>query len=170
MAPPFAVFAAALAEASTPDLMANTVVGLVDALALVVGAVGITVLLCGTYGTAVRLIGSQVGLARGTESRMDQELLRLQFLPYLLLGLDFIIAAGAIKALVHPDWQHVAVLGGMVLIRAVAGLSSRWEAVRVPVAKGQEPAAGRSLPAPEAVNGYPLPAERPAEVPAEVGR
>ena len=170
MAPPFTVIAAALADTSTPDLMANTVVGLVDALALVVGAVGIGVLLCGTYATASRLIGSQVGLARGTESRREQDLIRLQFIPYLLLGLDFIIAAGAIKALVHPDWQHVAVLGGMVLIRTVAGLSCRWEAMWNPAPTEQEAPVGRSLPAPGAVNGCPLPTERPAEVPAEVGR
>jgi uncharacterized membrane protein len=150
--------------------MANTVLGLVDALALVVGAVGIGVLLCGTYATAVRLIGSQISAGGRPEPGTEQEATRLQFGPYLLLGLDFIIAAGAIKTLVHADWQQVAVLGGMVLIRAVAGISLHWEMARTPAARELAVPGERSLPAPPNVNGWPVAPERPAEVPGEAGR
>jgi uncharacterized membrane protein len=167
---PIPVPPALLADTPTPDFMANTITGLVDSLALVVGVVGIGVLLCGTYAIAVRLIGSQLAAARGPGPTVEPETPRLQFVPYLLLGLEFIIAAGAIKTLVHPDWQSVAVLGGMVLIRAVAGFSLHWETARAPNLAEAEMANGRSLPAPEGTNGWPVPGERRMEVPVQAGR
>lgn len=170
MGPPFAATAALFADSPPPDVMANTLSGLVDALSLVVGTAGIGVLLCGAYATAVGLIGSQLAAARGPGPKAGQEPTRFLFVPYLLLGLEFIIAAGVIKTLVHPDWQNVTVLGGIVLIRTVAGLSLHWEMTRDPVFRAKQVGADRPLPAPEGTNGRPLPVENGVPVPVQAAR
>ena len=49
-------------------------------------------------------------------------------------GLEFLIAASAIKTLNDHSLQQVAVLGGMVLCRTMVGLYPRWE-VRADLAR-----------------------------------
>ena len=155
--------------ALAPESMSNTWSGLVGALSLIVGAVGVGTLLCGAYATVVRLIGGQVAAARGASTRPEQGPAGQPLTSSLLLSLDFLIGAGVIRALADFSWQHVAVLGGLVAIRAVAGLSFHWEAARALPRREQEVAARETTPALEPRNGVPLPSECPVMVPVEAG-
>jgi uncharacterized membrane protein len=109
------------------DLWTESVNGLIGSLSLVVSAVGVAVIVWGAYSAAVRLIASETAAARGQSPKAGGPAARLLFLSYLLPGLEFMIAGGVIKTLAVPDWQHAAVLAGLVLARALLGLSVRWE-------------------------------------------
>lgn len=106
------------------DAIASPFAGAIDALALIVGAVGLGVMAWGTYGAVLRLIAAEYASARGQKTDAPA---RPLFSPYLVLGLEFMIAASAVKTLTGTSWQNVVVLGGLVLARTLLSLSLRWE-------------------------------------------
>ena len=46
---------------------------------------------------------------------------------YLLLSLEFLIAADIIDTIVQPGLEELAILGGIIAIRTVISLSMNWE-------------------------------------------
>jgi uncharacterized membrane protein len=155
--------------ALAPEFTSGAWSGLIGSLSFIVGAVGVGILLCGAYATVVRLVGCQLAGARGASTKSEQDGPGQPFTSSLLLSLEFLIGAGIIQTLVGVDWQHVASLGGLVAVRAVAGLSFRWEAAGRITRKGEEVAVPGPTPALEACNGVHLLPESPAKVPAEAG-
>src|SRR5262249_45682598 len=139
-------------------------------LSFIIGAVGVGILLCGAYSTVVRLIGNQVAGARAATPRPEQDAPVQPFTSSLLLSLEFLIAAGIVQTLLAADWQHVASLAGMVVARAVAGLSFRWEADGRFTRTEEGVAVRETNPALEARNGVPLLSECPDKTPVEAGR
>src|SRR5262249_40618852 len=117
------VFAQTVAR---PETWTNSVSGLVDPVAFIVGAVGAGVIVWGTYTAVVRLLSTETAAAPGQAVKPAPVNPPL-FAAYLLLGLEFIIAANVIKTLTTPDWQHVALLGVVVMVRTLVSLSLRWE-------------------------------------------
>src|SRR5262245_34433613 len=93
-----------------PGSWTTSVSGLGGPLAFAVGAVGAGVIVWGTYTAVVRLLSTETAAARG-QTVKPTPVNRPMFAAYLLLGLEFIIAANVIKTLTTPDWQHVALLG-----------------------------------------------------------
>lgn len=130
---------AALLADKAPEVAANPAHGLIDSLALIVGTAGAGVIVWGAYCSVIRLIAAEAAAARGQAPKGEPAAHRQPFTSYLLLGLEFVIAANVIKALLTPDWQHIAVLAGVVLVRAFIGLNLRWEAGRVPAVPGPGP-------------------------------
>jgi uncharacterized membrane protein len=138
-----------VADVIRPDVVASPVTGLMDALALIVGAAGVGVLVWGAYGAIARLIGAEAALVRGQKTETPT---RSLYGPYLVMGIEFLIASSAVKTLASPDWQHVATLGGLVLARTLLSLSLRWETAGVALAPERtalvEHLAPPALPAP----------------------
>ncbi|HEY1602025.1 MAG TPA: DUF1622 domain-containing protein [Pirellulales bacterium] len=125
------------------DAQTISTTGLINSLVPLVGLVGVCVMLWGAYGAVVRQIATETSLARGQTPTADAQLARPPFAHYLSLGLEFMIAAAAIKTLVTPDLQQVGVLGGMVISRAVVGLYPRWEKGKFALSAGEPEAASR---------------------------
>jgi uncharacterized membrane protein len=169
MGSPSTAGAASLVLAAAPEFMTSAWSGLVGSLSLILGAVGAGILLCGAYSTVVRLIGGQVAGARGAGATPEQDAPGQPLTYSLLLSLEFLIGAGVVRTLADTSWQHVAALGGLVAVRAVAGLTFRREAARALPRREQEVAARGPTPALEARNDLRLPSELPGMVPAEVG-
>jgi len=113
--------------AQIADSPAISISGLINAVVPIVGLVGGCLILWGAYGAIVRQISAESSRLRGQPLADDPNTVRPPFAHYLALGLEFMIAASAIKTLVTPDLQQVGVLVGMVLSRAVVGLYPRWE-------------------------------------------
>jgi uncharacterized membrane protein len=113
--------------AQMADSPAISINGLINTLVPVVGLVGGCLILWGAYGAVARQVSAETALLRGQPLADDRSAARPPFAYYLALGLEFMIAASAIKTLVTPDLQQVGVLVGMVLSRAVVGLYPRWE-------------------------------------------
>src|SRR5262249_53963478 len=103
-----------------PELVTTPVTGLLDALSLIVGAAGVGVLVWGAYGSLSKLIGAEAAQVRGQK---PDPAARSQYGPYLVMGMEFMIAASAVKTLASPDWQHILTLGGLVLARTLLSLS-----------------------------------------------
>jgi len=60
-------------------------------------------------------------MVKGINICKPREMLRHQFGSYLLLGLEFLIAADIIHTIVTPDMQGLIVLGAIVIIRTITG-------------------------------------------------
>ena len=67
------------------------------------------------------------GVACGREIDEDRKRLRHVLGYYLLLGLEFLIAADIIDSLMKPSVQDLLVLGAIVLIRTVISYSLNAE-------------------------------------------
>jgi uncharacterized membrane protein len=123
-------FSFLFAQQARPELLSSTISGVTDSLSLIVGLAGVGIILWGAYGTLVRLIATETALGRGATPKTDSQPTRPAFTSYVLMGLEFLIAATLIRLVSAPDWQHLAMLGGIVLTRMVLSLNVRWESAK----------------------------------------
>ena len=79
--------------------------------------------LCGS----VRFLRSEVASARGANVEGERRRLRQVLGYYLLLGLEFLIAADIIDTLMKPTTQDLILLGAIVAIRTVISYSLNSE-------------------------------------------
>jgi len=94
-------------------------IAFLGAVSLIIGLVGGAVVLWGVIVTTMRLPRLE---ARGLKKEhvfSDREALRHQLGSYLLLGLEFLLAADIIRTIIHPTLQDMAILGSIVAIRTV---------------------------------------------------
>ncbi len=88
-----------------------------------IGAIGLGVIVYGVVRETLALIRIEVA---GSHAG-DRNRLRINLGYYLLLGLEFLVAADVIETLLAPDLEHVLVLGAIVIIRTVISFSLNWE-------------------------------------------
>jgi uncharacterized membrane protein len=100
----------------------ETATSVLHAVAFGVGCVGAVTILWGVVLSVVRLVGCEVGLLRGRDVGHRRETLRHQLGTYLLLGLEFLIAADVIETVIKPSLTEIGILAGVVLIRTVIGV------------------------------------------------
>lgn len=92
-----------------------------------IGVLGVLVIVFGVASGLVRFLRSEVRAARGANADEDRKRLRHVLGYYLLLGLEFLIAADIIDTLMKPSMQDLTVLGAIVLIRTVISYSLNAE-------------------------------------------
>jgi uncharacterized membrane protein len=85
------------------------------------GFVGVAVLTWGVLVGLVELARLEVHRMRGTEIAHERAVVRQDLGYYILLGLEFLIAADIMRTILHPSLQELAVLGAIVAIRTVIG-------------------------------------------------
>ncbi len=92
-----------------------------------IGVLGVLVIVFGVLIGLFRFIRSEIDAARGLA--VDEERKRLRFVLgyYLLLGLEFLIAADIIDTLMKPSTQDLIILGAIVAIRTVISYSLNSE-------------------------------------------
>ena len=95
-----------------------------------VGIAGVLVIVFGVLGGLWRFTCSELAAARGQNVRAARVHLRATLGYYLLLGLEFLIAADIIETLVKPSMQELIVLGAIVAIRTVISYSLASELER----------------------------------------
>jgi len=88
-------------------------------LSVAIGIVGIAVIAWGVAVVACGLVRLELTRLKGRRICRQREALRHQLGSYLLLGLEFLIAADIIGTITHPTLEEVGVLGGIVAIRTV---------------------------------------------------
>jgi uncharacterized membrane protein len=88
-----------------------------------IGVLGMLVICFGVASGLLRFLHAELLAARGVN--MDEERKQLRHLLgyYLLLGLEFLIAADIIDTLMKPTPQDLLVLGAIILIRTVISFS-----------------------------------------------
>ena len=87
--------------------------------ALTVAYIGAAVIVWGALLGAVGFIRAEFARLRGRPDTASTDTVRVRFGSYLLLGLEFLIAADIIGTVVKPTLTDVAILGGIVIIRTV---------------------------------------------------
>ncbi len=92
-----------------------------------IGILGVLVIVFGVACGLVRFARAEFRAARGAEVDEDRKRLRHVLGYYLLLGLEFLIAADIIDTLIKPSGQDLIVLGAIVLIRTVISYSLNAE-------------------------------------------
>src|SRR4051812_28483426 len=92
-----------------------------------IGVLGVLVIVFGVAGGLVRFVRAELRAARGANVEDDRKGLRHVLGYYLLLGLEFLIAADIIETLIKPSVQDLIVLGAIVLIRTVISYSLNAE-------------------------------------------
>ena len=92
-----------------------------------IGVLGVLVIVFGVGCGLVRFVRAELQAARGADVEDDRKRLRHVLGYYLLLGLEFLIAADIIDTLMKPSVQDLIVLGAIVLIRTVISYSLNAE-------------------------------------------
>ena len=84
-----------------------------------IGVMGMGVIVWGVMLIFSRLVRLEFTRLRGRAICSEREALRHQLGSYLLLGIEFLIAADIIRTISDPTLEEMAILGGIVLIRTV---------------------------------------------------
>lgn len=84
-----------------------------------IGIIGVAVITWGVILVFVRLLWTEFSRLKGKRICKHREALRHQLGSYLILGLEFLIAADIISTITHPTLREIAVLAGIVVIRTV---------------------------------------------------
>jgi uncharacterized membrane protein len=92
-----------------------------------IGVLGVMVIVFGVACCLVRFVQAELKAARRADVEDDRKRLRHVLGYYLLLGLEFLIAADIIDTLMKPTVQDLIVLGAIVLIRTVISYSLNAE-------------------------------------------
>ena len=92
-----------------------------------IGVLGVLVIVFGVAGGLARFVRAELLAVRGQQVEADRRRLRHSLGYYLLLGLEFLIAADIIDTLMKPSPQDLIVLGAIVLIRTVISYSLNGE-------------------------------------------
>jgi uncharacterized membrane protein len=96
-----------------------TVVRILSYTSAVIALAGVAILAWGVLLSLCRLVYREFSRLRRRHIWQERERIRHQLGSYLLLGLEFLIAADVIMTIVDPTLVEVAILGGIVLIRTV---------------------------------------------------
>jgi uncharacterized membrane protein len=94
---------------------------------LSVSLLGVLVIVFGVLRGMLWFVRSEVAAVRGGEVEGERRRLRQVLGYYLLLGLEFLIAADIIDTLMKPTTQDLVVLGAIVVIRTVISYSLNSE-------------------------------------------
>ena len=92
-----------------------------------IGVLGVLVIVFGVFCGLVRFVRAEIAAARGLEVDQERKQLRHVLGYYLLLGLEFLIAADIIETLMKPSAKDLVVLGAIVAIRTVISYSLNSE-------------------------------------------
>lgn len=95
---------------------------ILHALYIGIGVAGVTVIVWGVLLVMLRFIRMEFSRFRGRRICREREALRHQLGSYLLLGLEFLIAADIIGTITHPTLQEIAVLASIVIIRTILNI------------------------------------------------
>ncbi|MBK8550283.1 MAG: DUF1622 domain-containing protein [Ignavibacteria bacterium] len=92
---------------------------IIENVASYISALSFIVIAYGSLLAILRFIQNELSRVRGRFSFKKLNSIKINFSYYLLLGLDFLIAADVIRTIVENTLQDLAILGASVLIRTI---------------------------------------------------
>jgi uncharacterized membrane protein len=96
-------------------------------ISILIGVVGVSVIVWGVFCGLLYLIRLEIDAFKGQSVTSRRVSLKEHLGFYLLLGLEFLVAADIIETLISPTLEHLLFLGGIITIRTVISLSLSWE-------------------------------------------
>ena len=92
---------------------------LFEYLYIVIGSIGVGIIVWGVVITVFRFLKLEFRRSERKTIYHDRESIRHQFASFLLLALEFLIAADIILTVIHPTFEEIAILASIVAIRTV---------------------------------------------------
>lgn len=86
---------------------------------IAIGSIGVAVIVWGLILTIYRLFRLEFNRFKQKTIYRERESIRHQFASYLLLALEFLIAADIIATVIHPTFEEIAILASIVIIRTL---------------------------------------------------
>lgn len=86
---------------------------------ITIGSFGVAIIAWGVVLTLYRLLKLEFTRLKHKPIYRQRESVRHQFASYLLLALEFLIAADIIATVIHPTFEEIAILASTVAIRTV---------------------------------------------------
>jgi len=88
-------------------------------ISFVIGLISFAIMAYGALLAIVNLIRAEIARFSGKYNIERVSVIRRNFGNYLLLGLEFLIAADIIQTIITPTLEELAILGGIVIVRTV---------------------------------------------------
>ena len=88
-------------------------------IAFAIDVLALTIILIGLTIATVQFVRSQFRRLQGNALANSMAAVRCTFGSYLLLGLEFMIAADITRTINEPSYQDLIILGSIVVIRTV---------------------------------------------------
>ncbi|MBP8239717.1 MAG: DUF1622 domain-containing protein [Saprospiraceae bacterium] len=92
---------------------------IINWIAIVIALVGSGVITWGAVLTTIRFVKVEMTFSNPDKKLQDRETIRYQFGTYLVLGLDFMLAADIIHTIHNPQLDELYILSIIVVIRTV---------------------------------------------------
>jgi len=86
---------------------------------ITIGTFGVAIIVWGVVLTVYRLLKLEFSRLKHKSVYRERESVRHLFASYLLLALEFLIAADIIATVIHPTFEEIAILASIVAIRTV---------------------------------------------------
>jgi uncharacterized membrane protein len=86
---------------------------------IAIGSIGVAIIVWGVILSVYRLLKLEFGRFKHKSIYRERESVRHKFATYLLLALEFLIAADIIATVIHPKFEEIAILASTVAIRTV---------------------------------------------------
>jgi uncharacterized membrane protein len=100
---------------------------ILHSLTLGIGIIGVAVIVWGVLASLKELIVLECHRQKGIDTCRKREMIRHHLGSYLLLGLEFLIAADIVNTIVKPSLNEIIILGAIVAIRTVLNYSLNKE-------------------------------------------
>jgi uncharacterized membrane protein len=95
------------------------VIDVLEIIGFVIGLIGMGIIVWGASTTLVEFLRLEWKRFKGVNIFKTTEILRHHLGTYLLLGLEFLIAADIIHTMAKPDLEGLIILGSIVAIRTI---------------------------------------------------
>lgn len=92
---------------------------IVNIISTIIGIAAILIITWGAIIVFLNVIKLEISRFRGRKPYYERTVLRHRFGSYLLLGLEFLIAADIILTITHPSLEEITILASIVGIRTV---------------------------------------------------
>ena len=96
-------------------------------LTLGIGIIGVLIIVWGVISSLKEFIVLEFLWLKGGDKCRKREILRHHLGSYLLLGLEFLIAADIVNTIVKPSLNEMIILGSIVAVRTVLNFSLNRE-------------------------------------------
>lgn len=90
-----------------------------EVLYIAIGSMGVAVIVWGVVLAVFRLLQLEFSRPKHQSVYRERESIRHKFASYLLLALEFMIAADIIATVIHPTFEEIAILASIVAIRTI---------------------------------------------------
>ena len=102
-------------------------------IAFIIGIISFAIMAYGALLSIINLVRTEISRFSGKFEIERVSIIRRNYGNYLLLGLEFLIAADIIHTIITPTLEELGILGGIVIVRTILSyfLNKEIESVKL---------------------------------------